>query len=147
MTGANIFSNKLRCLNSLAWKFGRVLENLRRSLARCYCKAEQLEHLAAIDHTVADQLHESFSQTFLGLTKYLCVEVGPLRLEPRQNRRVETKAEPEAQSSERKRQREQEQEQEDSSDIEKSMSQGSRDGSSGAAPLKPLVGSKKRRCD
>ncbi|KAI0954196.1 hypothetical protein AcV7_007494 [Taiwanofungus camphoratus] len=145
MTGADTFSNKLRCLNSLAWKFGRVLENLRRWLAHYYCEAEQLEHLAAIDHTVADQLHESFSQTFLVLTKYLCVEVGPLRPEPRQNRRVETKAEPEAQSSERKRQREQEQE--ESSDIEESTSQGSRDGSSGAVPLKPLVGSKKRRCD
>ncbi|KAI0916492.1 hypothetical protein AcV5_002972 [Taiwanofungus camphoratus] len=147
MTCANIFSDKLHCLNSLAWKFGQVLENLRQRLARCYCEAEQLEHLAAIDHTVADRLHESFSRTFLGLTKYLCVEVGPLRPEPRQNRRVETKAEPEAQSSERKRQREEEKEEEESSDIEESMSQGSRDGSSGAAPLKPLVGSKKRRCD
>ncbi|KAI0943406.1 hypothetical protein AcW1_002575 [Taiwanofungus camphoratus] len=147
-----VFSKMLYCLHHpIVRKFGQVLEKIRQKLTRRYRKAERLGHIAAIDHRIANRLHKRFSRKFLRISKGLCIEVGPLSTQLRQNHQAQTKDEPEDGSSKQNvRKRQREQVEEDRDNIEESAPQGSgsRDGNPSSVPLPPVQPtsrSKKRR--
>ncbi|KAI0942787.1 hypothetical protein AcV7_010360 [Taiwanofungus camphoratus] len=149
MLNSRTFPAMLPCLHRDVQGLGQVLEDIRRELAHLYWMAEQ--NITAIDHQVAGLLHQHFAQSILEISD-LCVEVGPLSPELRQDHQAQTKDEPEEGSSKqdsRKRQREEVEEDRDNIEESTSRGSGSRNGSPSTAPPqrgRPTSKSKKKRC-
>ncbi|KAI0943401.1 hypothetical protein AcW1_002572 [Taiwanofungus camphoratus] len=149
MRPGDVFFEKLCCLDSVVQALGQILEELRQELTDRYCQAER--QVATIDHKVADGLHKRFSKAFRDMSKGLCIEMGPLSLELRQNHQAQTKDKFEEGSSKqdsRKRQREQVEEDRDDTEELAPQGSGSRDGNPSAAPPRrgrPTSKSKKKR--
>ncbi|KAI0922896.1 hypothetical protein AcV5_009763 [Taiwanofungus camphoratus] len=147
MTTSTKFPAMLRCLHPAVQGLGRVLEDIRQELTHLYWMAEQ--NIAAIDHQVAGLLHQHFAQSLLEISEDLCIEVGPLSPEPRQNH--QTKDEPEEGSlkhNSRKRQREEVEEDKDNIEESTSRGSGSRNGNPSTAPPRQgrsIVQSMKKR--
>ncbi|KAI0922904.1 hypothetical protein AcV5_009769 [Taiwanofungus camphoratus] len=143
------FSDMLGCLDPAVQKLAQVLENIRQELTDRYYQAER--QVATIDHKVADGLHKRFSKAFRDIRKGLCIEMGPLSLELRQNHQAQMKDKPEEGSSKQSARKLQwEEVKEDRGNIEESALQGSgsRDGNPSAAPPRrgrSIVQSMKKR--